>query len=113
MEPLTEAPRRLRRPSELEAVMQRRGGLCVTEERALYLPKDSLRKYPAAVRAILDASKLLPRTVDSLSVADIGPTSPESGVRGQPGIRKPGRAISRLVTQPGSESQQSRLSGIP
>jgi hypothetical protein len=76
MEPLTEALRLLRRQSELEEAMRRPGGIRVTEERELYQLKDSLQKYPAAVRAILDASKRLHRPVDVLSVKDIDTGEP-------------------------------------
>lgn len=71
MEPLTEALRLLRRQSELEDVMTRPRGIRVTEERELYLLTISLQKYPAAVRAILEASKRLHRPVDALAFRDI------------------------------------------
>jgi len=71
MEPLNQAFRLLRRQSELEKAMRRPGGIRVTEERELYQLKDNLRKYPAAVRAILDAAKRLHRPVDALSMPDI------------------------------------------
>jgi hypothetical protein len=71
MEPLTEALRLLRRQSELEEAMRRLGGIRVTEERELYQFKDILQKYPAAVRAIFEASKRLRRPVDALSFRDI------------------------------------------
>lgn len=71
MEPLTEALRLLRRQSELEEAMRRPGGIRMTEERELYPLKDSLQKYPAAVRAILNTSKRLHRPVDALSLNDV------------------------------------------
>jgi hypothetical protein len=71
MEPLSEALRLLRRQSELEEAMRRPGGIRVTEERELYQLRDNLQKYPAAVRAILDASRLLHRPVDTLTTNDI------------------------------------------
>jgi hypothetical protein len=71
MEPLTEALRLLRRQSELEEAMRRPGGIRVTEERELLQLENSLQRYPAAVRAILEASMRLHRPVDSLSISDI------------------------------------------
>jgi hypothetical protein len=71
MEPLSEALRLLRRQSELEEAMHWPGGIRVTEERELYQLRDNLEKYPAAVRAILDASKRLHRPLDALSFQDI------------------------------------------
>jgi hypothetical protein len=71
MEPLTEPLRLLRRQSELTEAMRWPGGILITEERELYHLKDSLQKYPAAVRAILDASRRLHRSVDTLSFQDI------------------------------------------
>jgi hypothetical protein len=71
MEPLSEALRLLRRQSELEEAMRRPGGIRVTEERELYQLKDCLQKYPAAVRAILEASQRLHRPLDSLSLLDV------------------------------------------
>jgi hypothetical protein len=71
VEPLTEAFRLLRRQSELEEATRRPGGIRVTEGREVYQLKDSLQKYPAAVRAIVDASKRLQRPVDALSFQDI------------------------------------------
>jgi hypothetical protein len=71
MEPLSEALRLLRRQGELEDAMRRPGGIRVTEERELYLLRESLEKYPAAVRAVLDAAKRLHRPVDALQMKDI------------------------------------------
>jgi hypothetical protein len=71
MEPLSEALRLLRRQVELEEAMRRPGGIRVTEERELYQLREFLQRYPAAVRAVLDASKRLHRPVDALSMKDI------------------------------------------
>jgi hypothetical protein len=73
MEPLSEALRLLRRQSEIEEAMRRPGGIGITEERELYQLKDSLQRYPAAVRAILDAAKRLHRPVDAISFNDVEP----------------------------------------
>ena len=71
MEPLTEALRLLRRQVELEEAMRRPGGIRVREEHELYQLSENLQKYPAAVRAVLDAAKRLHRPVDALSMKDI------------------------------------------
>ena len=68
MEPPSEPLRLLRRQSELEEAMRRPGGIRVAEERELDQLRDRLQKYPAAVRAILEASKRLRRPVDALSL---------------------------------------------
>jgi hypothetical protein len=67
MEPMSEALRLLRRQSGLEEAMLRPGGIRVTDQRELYQLRDNLRRYPAAVRAIPDASKRLHRPLDALS----------------------------------------------
>ena len=71
MEPLTEALNLLRRQAQLEEALCRPGGIRVTEERELYELRALLQKYPAAVRAILEASGRLHRPVDSLSLRDV------------------------------------------
>jgi len=71
MEPLSEALQLLRRQSELEEAMRRPGGIRVTEERELNQLRDNLQTYPAAVRAILDASRRLHRPPDALSFQDV------------------------------------------
>jgi hypothetical protein len=71
MEPPTEALRLRRRQSELEEAMRRPGGIPVTEERELYQLRETPQKYPAAVSAVLEASKRLRRPVDALSFQDI------------------------------------------
>ena len=71
LEPLTTALRLVHRRSEPEDANRRPGGIRVTEERELYRLKDGVQKYPAAVRAILDASRRLHRSVDARSERDI------------------------------------------
>jgi hypothetical protein len=71
MDPLSEALRLRRRLSELKEAMRRPGGIRVTAERELYQRRDSLQKYRAAVRAILDASNRLHRPLRALSSQDI------------------------------------------
>jgi hypothetical protein len=58
-------------PLRRRKAARRPGGIGVTEERELYQLKDSLRQYPAAARAILDASKRLHRPVDALPFQNI------------------------------------------
>jgi hypothetical protein len=71
MESLTATLGLLRRQAELEAAMRRPGGIRVTEERERYRRRKNLQRYPAAVRAILGASRRLHRPVDALSERDI------------------------------------------
>ena len=53
---------------------RRPGGIRVTEERELYQLNGNLQKYPAAVRAILDASRRLHRPVDAITLIDVEST---------------------------------------
>jgi hypothetical protein len=71
MEPLSEALRLLRRQSELEDAMRRPGGIRVVEEREIYELRARLQRFPAAVRAILEASSRLHRPVETLSPRDV------------------------------------------
>ena len=71
MVPVTEALALLHRQAALEEAMRRPGGIRVTEERELYELRSRLQKYPAAVRAILDAANRLHRPIDSLTVRDV------------------------------------------
>ena len=71
MEPLSDALRLLRRQSELEEGMRRPGGIRVIEEREIYELREKLKRFPAAVRAILEASSRLHRPVETLSSRDI------------------------------------------
>ena len=70
-EPLSEALRLLRRQSELEDAMRRRGGIRVVGERETYALREQLKHYPAAVRAFLDTASRLYRPVETLSPRDI------------------------------------------
>ena len=71
MEPLNEALRLLRRQAEIENAMRGPGGIRVTAERELHEIRQTLTRYPGAVRAILEAANRLKRPVDVLSAADI------------------------------------------
>jgi len=71
VEPLSEALRRLRRQSELEDAIRRPGGIRVVEERENCGLREQLKRYPAAVRAILDDARRLHRPVETLSPRDV------------------------------------------
>jgi hypothetical protein len=71
MEPLTEAPRLLRRQAELEEAMRRPGGIRVIEDREIYDLRETLKRFTAAVRAILEASSRLHRPVQTPSARDV------------------------------------------
>jgi hypothetical protein len=69
--PLAEALDLLRRQLELEEAMHSRGGIRVIDERELWRLRESLKRFPAAVGAILEASNRLHRRVATLSVHDV------------------------------------------
>ena len=71
MEPLNEAPRLLRRQAEIENAMRGPGGIRVTAERELHEIRQTLTRYPGAVRAILETASRLKRPADTLSTDDI------------------------------------------
>ena len=71
MEPLNEALRLLRRQAEIENAMRGPGGIRVTAERELHEIRQTLTRYPGAVRAILEAASRLRRPVDALAMGDI------------------------------------------
>ena len=71
MEPLNEALRLLRRQAEIENGMRGPGGIRVTAERELHEIRQTLTRYPGAVRAILETSSRLRRPVDALAIGDI------------------------------------------
>jgi hypothetical protein len=71
MESLSEALHLLPRQPELEDGMRRPGGIRVIEKREIYELRAELQRFPAAFRAILQASSRLHRPVESLSARDI------------------------------------------
>ena len=71
MDPITEALRLLRRQAEIQNSLRRGRGSRVTEERELYLIRNRLAQFPAAVQAITITAAELHRPVDTLSVADV------------------------------------------
>ena len=74
MEPLNEALRLLRRQAEIEDAMRGPGGIRVKAERELHEIRQSLTRYPGAVRAILETANNLRRPVVALRATDIDPT---------------------------------------
>jgi hypothetical protein len=72
MEP-HEALRLIKRQTELESAMRRRGGIRVTEERELHQLRGALAQFPAAVTAVMEAAERMHRPVDTISAEDVGP----------------------------------------
>ena len=71
MEPIHEALRLIKRQAELENAMRRPGGIRVTEERELLELSGALARFPAAVKAILEAASRMRRPVDTISAEDV------------------------------------------
>lgn len=71
MEPIAEALQLLKRQAELQNQLRLGRGSRVLEERELYLIRNRLARYPAAIQAIGLAARELHRPVDTLTVADV------------------------------------------
>ena len=71
MEPIHTALELLKRQADIEARLRQPGGARVTEERDLYVLRQSLQRYPEAVTAILETARNLNRTVDTLRPDDL------------------------------------------
>jgi len=72
MEPITEALQLLRRQAEIQSGLRRWDSTNrVVEERELYLIRQRLARYPAAVQAIALTAAELHRPVEHLSVRDV------------------------------------------
>lgn len=71
MEPITEALRLLKRQAEIQNGLRRNSSTRVTEERELYLIRNWLARFPAAVQAITLTANELHRPIDTLSVRDV------------------------------------------
>jgi ubiquinone biosynthesis protein UbiJ len=71
MEPIIEALRLLKRQAEIQNDLRRARGSRVTEERELFLIRNKLAQFPAAVQAIGIAAAELHRPVDTLSPRDV------------------------------------------
>ena len=71
MELIVEALRLLKRQAEIQHALRGARGSPVLEERELYLIRNRLAQYPAAVQAIALTAAELHRPIDTLSVRDI------------------------------------------
>lgn len=71
MEPITEALRLLQRQAEIQNALRRARGSSVLDERELYLIRNRLAQYPAALQAIALTASELHRPADTLSARDV------------------------------------------
>ena len=71
MEPISEALDLLRRQSLILGSLRRDSATRVIEERELYLIRQRLARYPAALQAIAFAAGELHRPADTLSVREV------------------------------------------
>jgi hypothetical protein len=78
MEPITEALDLLQRQARIQESLRQRRGNPVLEERELYVIRQQLTRYPAAVQAIALTAAELHRPIESVRVADVEATSRRS-----------------------------------
>ena len=71
MEPIGEALQLLKRQAEIQHSLRRDSTTRVIDERELYLIRQRLTRYPAALQAIAFAAAELHRPVDTLSIRDV------------------------------------------
>ena len=71
MEPISEALQLLKRQAEIQSALRRSRDNPLLAERELYLIRQRLDRYPAALQAIAFAASELHRPVDTLSVRDV------------------------------------------
>jgi len=71
MEPIHTALELLKRQADIEARLRQPGGARVTEERELYALRQSLQRYPEAVKAILETARNMNRPIDSVKLSDV------------------------------------------
>ena len=71
MEPITEALELLKRQAAIQNALRRSNANRVIDERELYLIRQRLARYPAALQAIAFAADELHRPVDTLSARDV------------------------------------------
>ena len=71
METIAEALRLLKRQAAIQDEVRRARGSRVVEERELYLIRQRLTQYPAAVQAITLTASELHRPIEYLRVSDI------------------------------------------
>jgi hypothetical protein len=70
-DPVVEALRLLKRQAQIQSDLRRFGRARVTEERELFLIRNRLAQFPAAVQAITLTAAELQRPVDTLSLRDV------------------------------------------
>lgn len=75
MEPISEALQLLKRQAEIQQGLRRSRDNPMLAERELYLIRNKLAQFPAAVQTIGIAAAELHRPVDTLSARDVGPFS--------------------------------------
>ena len=71
MEPIGEALQLLKRQAAIQHGLRRDSATRVLEERELYLIRQRLSRYPAALQAIAVAASELHRPADTLSVREV------------------------------------------
>jgi hypothetical protein len=71
VEPIGEALHLLKRQSEIQNALRAAHGSRVLEERELYLIRNRLAQFPAAVQTIALTAAELHRPIDTLSLRDI------------------------------------------
>jgi hypothetical protein len=71
METIAEALRLLKRQAAIQNDVRRTRGSRVVQERELYLIRNKLARYPAAVQAITLTASELHRPIEYLRVSDI------------------------------------------
>jgi hypothetical protein len=71
MEPISEALKLLKRQAEIQQGLRRNSTTRVIEERELYLIRNRLAQFPAAVQAIALTAAELHRPIEYLSARDV------------------------------------------
>lgn len=71
METVNEALGLLRRQAEIEAAMKREGGIRLTEEQELVVLRRRLSRVPEAMRAVIQATHALRRSVTEVTAEDV------------------------------------------
>ena len=71
MEPVTTALRLLKRQVEIERRRRQPGGISILEERELFVIRDRLEEFPAAVGAIAALTSARRVSLDQIRVEDV------------------------------------------
>jgi hypothetical protein len=71
MEPVSESLRLLKRQAEIERHRRQPGGITILEERELFVIRERLEDFPAAVRAIAELSGARRQPLDQIRVEDV------------------------------------------